>query len=425
MPGLKVFGTEFLKGEVSVQGSKNAALPILAAAILLKGTSVIRECPRISDIYITVEILKYLGCGVDWSGNTITVNAERIRTSCIPEELLSKMRSSITFLGPLLARTGEAVMHYPGGCSIGERPIDLHIYAMERMNTVVNDTDRVITATTVGLKGRDIYFPFPSVGATQNAVMAAVLADGVTNLYNCAKEPEVHMLIDFLRSMGADIKYDNIKITVRGVRELHDCEYIICGDRIVASTYMTALAGVGGNIILKNVNPGFQMAFLKELKNTGCCITTDSSGIKVSKKKKKINAVPHIVTAPYPGFPTDMQSQMAALLTRADGISRITENIFENRFKAAKQLKKMGADISICDGKTLVVKGVKSLNGAEVLAEDLRGSAALVIAGLMAEGETSIDTDKYLNRGYEDIVRDLRELGARIMYDAQEEYITG
>lgn len=416
MPGIKVFGTEVLKGEISIHGSKNAVLPILAAAVLCKGTSVIKDCPQISDVFITIEILRYIGCTVDWSGNDIIVDTSCISGNYIPSELLDAIRSSITFIGPLIGRTGGALMSYPGGCSIGTRPIDLHLYALRQLNATIVEQERTIQAYTEKLIGSDIIFPFPSVGATQNAIMAAVLAEGVTNIYNGAKEPEVCMLIEFLNCMGADIKADASNIMIKGVKALHGCEYSILGDRIVAATYMAAVAGVGGSVIFRNVNPEYQTAFLNGLQKTGCCIMCDGTNIKVCKNSKTINAVEHIITAPYPGFPTDMQSQMVALLSKADGVSRVTENIFENRFKVIESLNKMGADIYECSRNTLKINGVYKLHGASVNATDLRGSAAIVVAGLMAEGETTLDTTKYIQRGYEDIVRDLQLLGAHIMY---------
>lgn len=415
MDSIHIQGGVALQGKVRIQGSKNAALPVLAATLLTKETSCICNCPRIADVHRMVSLLKSLGCSVRWMEGGICVNAASVCSGDMPVEAITGMRSSLCLLGAMLGRCGEVVMEYPGGCVIGERPIDLHISALERMGVVFCEEGGRLRAVTDGLHGADIFLGFPSVGATENIILAAVTAEGDTVIHGAAKEPEIMALCQYLECCGAEI--DGIgtqTLLIRGGRKLYGANYRVPSDRIVAGTYLFGCMGAGGSILLEAA-PWEQMeAVLEVAKQMGGQCARVQEGIYVQAPERP-KAISHLQTAPYPGFPTDLQSVALAALAVADGESIVEETIFENRFRVVEPLVKMGADIYLVDTRRAYVNGREQLYGSTVEAKELRGGAALVMAGLLAEGETVITGCSYINRGYENICRDLRELGARII----------
>lgn len=401
-----------LAGVVTVSGSKNSALPILAACILSGSTCTIKNIPPLSDIEVMCSILEHLGCMVKRSDNTITVNSSYVTATSLPYELTGKIRASFVVAGPLLARFGRAEVALPGGCTIGTRPVDLHLKGFKALGAEYAIKDGYVDVSSSNLVGSRIYLDFPSVGATQNIMMAAVLASGKTIIENCASEPEITDLADFLNKCGADISGAGTdRITIIGVESITGCEFSIIPDRIEAGTFMTAAAITGGNITMKNVNSSHLSSVTSKLNEIGVEITefSDEICVKSPASKKSID----IKTMPFPGFPTDMQSQMAALLCCINGTSVITETIFENRFMYVPELVRMNADIKV-DGRTAVINGNGNLVGAEVNATDLRASAALVIAGLAAKGKTIINNADYLKRGYYNLDQKLKALGADV-----------
>ncbi|MDF2541802.1 MAG: murA2 [Herbinix sp.] len=415
MSNIEVVGGERLKGELKIQGSKNASLPLLAATILNKGTTVLKNCPKILDVFHMIKILEELGCTCEWEENTLYVDSSYIDTTTVSWDFVSKMRSSILFMGALLGRSHEVTIAYPGGCLIGERKIDFHLDAMKKMNVNVVLNDNEIKCQTCCIIGTDIILPKSSVGATQNIILAAVLSKGTTRIFNAAKEPEVIELCNFLMKAGARIHgMDTPMIEVEGVSRLHDVEYTLSPDRIVAGTYMTAVAAAYGNVILLDTPYRQLKSLIDVLRKTGCNIEAADDYLKISNDQRP-RPIEQIRTQPYPDFPTDMQSQMMSVLSLAHGDSTIIEEIFESRFQNATELNKMGARIDINEmEKKAVIHGVEKLNGAEVKALDLRSGAALVVAGLAAEGKTVIRSAEVIRRGYENIGRDLSTLGAKI-----------
>lgn len=415
MNKIEILGGKPLQGVVTVQGSKNAVLPILAASILNKGITVLHGCPKILDVLYMIEILKGIGCKIKWQGESLMIDAATIVTTEIAKEYAQKMRSSVILFGSLLARAGEASIVYPGGCVIGGRPIDLHIMSLKELNTVIEEKGERIRGYTEQLKGSEIYFPFSSVGATENALLASVLAEGTTHIHKAAKEPEIQILCSFLRKMGAKIIGDGTDyITVHGVEKCKDVEFKVPSDRIVAGTYLLATVATRGQILLKNAPIEHSKELLKILVELGTQIFLLEEGIWLNAQEAT-NPIEFLETNPYPGFPTDLQSQMMVVLAIANGKSRIKENIFEDRFRLVKELNKMGADICIQDNEA-IIQGVERLEGKEVWAQDLRGGAALVIAGLAAEQLTVVHDIKHIQRGYLDICKDLSVLGADIRY---------
>lgn len=413
MKSIDITGGNTLCGEVSIQGSKNAALPLLAASVLIKGVSVIHNCPEITDIFYMIKILESIGCKAKLAGHCLQIDATDITSTNLPEEYVKVMRSSFIFVGAMLARTKEVSIHYPGGCVIGDRPIDMHLDALEKMGVEFREKDETIYANTRQLKGSEIFLPFPSVGATQNIIMASVLAKGTTLIKGAAKEPEVTELCKFLAQAGARIYGIGTEtLEIEGVSFLREVEFTVVPDRIVAGTYLLAGAATRGAVLLENAPVGQMDSLLCMLKNLGAKIHIEKDSIFLNGEEAD-KPVPYMETKVYPGYPTDLQSPLMAVLTRAEGISVIRENIFENRFRASSELNRMGAKIFIKDNQALIY-GVKQLKGAEVKAEELRGGAALVIAGLMAQGQTKVAGLSYIERGYEDIVRDLKCLGAKI-----------
>jgi UDP-N-acetylglucosamine 1-carboxyvinyltransferase len=393
-------GGKPLSGSVRVQGAKNAALPILAACVLAEGIFEIHDVPRLSDIEAMCQILEALGAQVIRYQTSIRVNTHPINNYVIPHHLMSQMRSSIFLMGPLLARLKQVCISRPGGCAIGKRPIDIHLKGLKRLGVQIIEKDGVIHCFASKLTGNEIVLEFPSVGATENIMMAAVLGEGITVLKNAAREPEIIDLQDFLNKMGAQISgAGSSEIRIRGVRSLRPVSHTIIPDRIVAGTLAAAAGATGGEIILKNVVSSHLTSVIQHLECLGVEIEQDQNIVRV-KGPERLKPIPSIITQPYPGFPTDMQPQILVLLTKAEGLSTLTETIFESRLKHVDELKKMGADVSL-DNNTVSIRGGKSLTGTLVNATDLRAGAALVIAGLAAKGTTYITGVEYIDRGYE------------------------
>lgn len=415
MGAFLISGGNQLRGELKIQGAKNAVLPVIAGAVLNKGVSYIYNCPRITDVENMLNILRCIGCKVIWEKNKLIIDSKNIDTYEIPEKFVREMRSSIILLGSVLGRLKKVKISFPGGCSIGTRPIDLHLKALKKMNVDIKENFGYIECSSTKIIGKDIILDYPSVGATENIMLAAVLSDGVTRIKNAAKEPEIVELECYLNKMGAKIKGAGTdEIVIKGVSELHDVEYTIMSDRIVAGTYMIATAITNGKVVLRDtINTHFS-SLTSKLREIGCSIKEYNDAVEVDGRNK-LKSVDIVRTQPYPGFPTDMQSQILSLLTVVEGTSIITENIFEARFKNANELTKMGAEI-IIEGKTAIIKGIKRLSSAELYSKDLRGGAGLVIAGLNADGISYVHDIHYILRGYEDIVSDLQCIGADIKY---------
>ncbi len=418
-----------LQGKVRIQGSKNAALPILAAALLTEDISEIRNCPQISDVQSMVSILGSLGCRVRRVGDGYLVDSAQAGACDMSGEAITGMRSSLCLLGAMLGRFGEVEMAYPGGCVIGRRPIDLHLKALQKMGVTFREEDGKLIGTVEELRGAEISLSVSSVGATENILLAAVCAEGDTTITGAAKEPEVEALCRYLVACGARIEGVGTSIlVVRGGEPLHGAEFTVPADRIVAGTYLFACVGCGGSVLLENAPCGELQAVVHaaELMGAKCqmdCVGENGvygadygheSGIYVQGPDRP-KAVAKLCTAVYPGFPTDLQSMALAVLTRAEGKSCVEESIFENRFRVVEPLQSMGADVVLYTPNIALVRGVKTLRGAKVEARELRGGAALVLAGLMAEGESEITGCGYIERGYENIGKDLRDLGARIV----------
>lgn len=413
MSVLVIEGGRQLDGEISVQGAKNAVLPILAAAIINGGENVIHNCPRLCDVEKTMQILKHLGCGAERDGDTLTVNSKDMTGDTIPDELMRQMRSSIIFMGAIAARFGRACVSMPGGCEIGNRPIDLHLKALRQLGITITEEHGYINCTADKITGANIHLDFPSVGATENVMLAACMADGTTVITNAAREPEIVDLQKFLNKMGAKIKgAGSSDITIEGVDKLDKAEHRVMPDRIAAATYLTAAAATGGRVTVNDAQPDNMEAILTALRDMGCRVDVHDNRIYLSAKRR-LKSIPMLRTMPYPGFPTDIQSPFMTLASVADGTSVIVETIFENRFKHIEELKRMGADIQV-DGRVAIVRGVESLSGAKVNARELRGGAALVIAGLCADGITRISDIEYIDRGYANIENCITKIGGKI-----------
>lgn len=409
----RVTGGHPLGGRLTVQGAKNSVLPILAATILASGESVIHNCPRLSDVSATLEILRLLGCRVEQDGNTVRVDASVLREYCVPERLMGELRSSVVFLGALLSRCGRAELSYPGGCRLGPRPIDLHLMALRRLGAQVKeDSGRLICSSRGERRGRELCLSIPSVGATENAMLAAVGCRGVTTIVGAAREPEIEDLQTFLRAMGADVEgAGSPVIRIRGGKELRPACHTVIGDRMAAATYLCAAGAAGGCIALSGVDPRHLTAVLSVLEEAGADIHTQDQTISVACAAP-LCAVRPVRTAPYPGFPTDAQAPLMAALSCGTGTTMFVENIFLNRYGHVSELVRMGADIQV-DGRVAVVTG-RPLHAAAVRGSDLRGSAALVVAALAARGESRVSGAEYILRGYENLEGDLSALGARI-----------
>ncbi len=405
-----------LSGRVECSGSKNSALPVLAATILTHGTSCLYNIPRLSDIENMLLIMSELGAVTVRSGNLLTVDFSRCTGYTAPYEPVSKFRGSFLLAAPLLSRMGRARISMPGGCPIGTRPIDLHLKGFAAMGATIEHGHGFVDLHCKKLSGAKIYLDFPSVGATENLIMAAVLADGTTVIENAAAEPEISDLADFLNKQGAKIEGAGCDtVTVTGVKSLTPCTHTIISDRIEAGTFMSAFAITGGHGTVENVNPLHLKPVTAKLSEMGAKITEGENFIKIDAREQLASA--NIKTLPFPGFPTDMQAQFSALLCETEGTGIIVETVFENRFLHIGELNRMGADIRI-DGRSSVIEGHKNLSGAKVNAFDLRGGASLVLAGLCASGTTEITGVEHIERGYENLSGKLAGLGADIYVDA-------
>lgn len=415
MENLIISGGIRLEGKTRLQGSKNSSLPILAACAAVNGISVIHNCPRITDVDIAVAILERLGCRVSREGGTVTVDSGDINCSAIPEELMSEMRSSIIFLGALLARFGRGSATLPGGCEIGLRPIDMHIAAFRSMGVVIEESGGSMECTAPnGLAPCRISLSFPSVGATENIMLASLAAKGETVITNSAREPEIKDLADFLNECGAKIiGAGQSVIRIYGGRRLTGAEHRVIPDRIVASTYMACAAVTGGRAVVTEVEREHLAPVIPVFELCGCKIDFTNGEMSVTAPKRA-ERIKYLRTMPYPGFPTDSQALVTAVAATARGTSIISERVFENRFRHVPELIKMGADIRVEDSCVAVVEGVPSLHGAKVTASDLRGGSALIAAALGARGESVIDGVRHVLRGCEDVCGNLSRLGADI-----------
>lgn len=415
MSKMIIQGKNPLLGEISVQGAKNSVLPILAATVLADSECIIHNCPRLRDVDKTDLVLKRLGCDVVREGNTVTVNPSGLCSCQIQEDLMREMRSSIIFLGAIISRCHHATVSMPGGCPIGQRPIDLHLKSLRELGVDITEEHGYIHCSVDKIKGAPIHLSFPSVGATENIMLASVYAEGKTTISNAALEPEIVDLAEFLNKMGAKIYGAGTgHITIEGITEpLHGTEHTVIPDRIAAGTYLAATAATDGEILLKNVCPKHMGAMLDTLREMGLSVKSGKDSIHL-KSHGKLRPIRHIRTMPHPGFPTDIQSPFMALSCIASGTSVFTETIFENRFRHVDELCRMGADIKV-EGRSAVVRGVKSLSATNVVAQELRGGAALVIAALCAEGKSEISGVEFIDRGYESIEKNLYDCGADII----------
>ena len=405
-------GGKKLEGEVKISGSKNASLPILAASILNTGKTILYNVPDIHDTQMMFEILKNLGGKVEKKNNKIVIDTSKINNFEIPEQLMRQMRSSVILAGSLLGKYKKAIFSYPGGCDIGSRPIDLHLKGFEKLGINITKNYGNISCICDKIIGEKIDLDFPSVGATENIMLASCLGEGTTLITNAAMEPEIIDLQNFLNKMGAKINgAGSSQIQIEGVKKLRDVSYNVMPDRIEAGTFLCATVATEGNVKIKNLNPEHITPIINKLEEIGCKIKVEKTAIELLAPKR-IKAT-DIKTMPYPGFPTDMQSIFAALLSTAKGTSIITENIFESRYKYVQELNRMGAKIKV-ECRNAIIKGTKRIDGAKVVATDLRGGAALVIEALVAKGITEVENIHYILRGYENIDQKLKKLGAKI-----------
>ena len=411
---IKIEGKHKLKGTVRIGGSKNATVALIPAAILANGPVTICDVPDISDVKSLSVLLDFLGVAVDIrSSDTIVIDPQDMVNRPLTHDAVNKLRASYYFMGALLGKYGHVEILMPGGCYLGPRPIDLHLKALRELGVDIQEEHGYIKCSTDKIVGGNIHLDFPSVGATENAMLAAVCADGFTTITNAAREPEIVDLGNFLNCMGAKVRgMGGSVIKIEGVSKLHGAEYTIMPDRIVAATYLAASAITGGEICLKNVNPRDMGAMLHVLLDMGVQLRIEKDKI-IQKAPKKLESIHIVRTMPYPGFPTDIQSPFMALATVARGTSVFIENIFENRFQHVDELTRMGADIKV-EGRSAVVRGVNGLQGANVVARELRGGAALVVAALVANGTTTISGTEFIDRGYENIEKYLLECGAKI-----------
>ncbi len=414
MEKLIVAGGNRICGEVSISGAKNAVLPIIAASILAEDVTILHDVPDLSDVATMREVLEILGAKVTIEGHTMTIDSHSLTQCDAPYHYIQKMRASVLIMGPLLARMGEAHISMPGGCAIGTRPIDLHLKGLEALGAQIQIDHGEINAVVPGgkLKGSRIYLDYPSVGATEHIIAAAVTAEGVTVIENAAEEPEIVDLASFLNSMGANVRGAGTNvIKIDGVERLHGTSYTVIPDRIEAGSYMVAAAITEGDLLIRNVIVDHVKPLIAKLLESGMEVAEECGNLRV-RGKRPLRAV-DIKTMPYPGFPTDMQAQFMALMAVAEGTSVFTETVFENRFMQADELRRMGANIKI-DGRNAIIEGVERLTGCKVRATDLRAGAALIIAALAAEGQTEISDLQHIDRGYEDLIGKLRSIGADI-----------
>lgn len=413
MEKLLIRGGVPLSGRISVSGAKNAVLPIIASTLIVEDACCIQGVPRLADVDTMVELIQYMGADINWVGERLTVAAHRLTNLEAPYECVTKMRASFLIMGPLLARYGRARVSLPGGCKIGTRPIDLHLKGFAAMGAQISRENGYVESRVQGkLRGAKVYLDFPSVGATENIMMAAVLADGITYIQNAAEEPEIIDLANFLNALGSKVSGAGTNlITIEGVTSLKGTNHTVIPDRVEAGTYMVAAAITGGDIYLENVLTEHLKPVIAKLEEAGAKVKNGGMGVRVIGPEQILPV--NIETLPYPGFPTDMQAQITSLLAKANGTSMITETVFENRFMHIDELVRMGADIRV-KGRIAVVQGVAELVGAKVQATDLRGGAALMLAGLAAKGETEISFIHHLDRGYENLEKKFRSLGADV-----------
>jgi len=408
-----ICGKTRLNGEIHIHGAKNSLLPILAAVILTNEDVCILNCPPLTDVKNMLILLEDIGVKVKYEGNKALISPKAVKKCELDSLLMCRLRSSIFMLGPMLARLGRVELGYPGGCDIGIRPIDLHLKGLRDLGVDVKRYGEKIICTAEKLTGGEIYLDYPSVGATENIMMASVLADGATIIQNAAKEPEIVDLQEFINKMGGCVRGAGTdRIIIHGRQSLHGCEYSPIPDRIVTGTFMLATGACGGEVFINNGIKEHLSALIAKLRECGCDIDGYENGIRIASDGR-LKSSRLIETLPYPGFPTDLQSQMMTLQAVCEGTCVLIENVFENRFKLAQELKKMGADITIKD-RTAIINGVKSLHGATVFTHDLRSAASLIIAGLIAEGNTTVIDNGLLDRGYFEFEKQLNSLGASI-----------
>lgn len=412
---LVVNGGRRLEGELQIHGAKNSALPLLAGCVLSHGECILHNCPMLTDVDAACRILSCLGCRCSRNGDTVCVDASNVCGSEIPDGLMREMRSSIVFLGAVLGRTGRCRLTFPGGCELGARPIDLHLSALREMGAVISEEHGWLECSTPsGLHGAKILLSFPSVGATENIMLAAATASGVTEIQNAAREPEIVDLADFLSKCGAHVTgAGSSTMIIEGVSRLEPTEHTVIPDRIAAGTYLCCAAMTHGELILTRCEPAHMAGFLPVLERMGCRLYSYGGGKLYISSSRRLTAPPTIRTMPYPGFPTDIQALFTALCSTAEGTSVFVENIFENRYRHVPELIRLGASIKV-EGRVAVVQGVKRLSGARLCAGELRGGAALVAAALAAEGTSEISGVGYIDRGYECIEKALRSVGADI-----------
>lgn len=414
MAEIVVNGCKKLMGEISVQGAKNSVLPVLAGTLLCEGECIIHNCPNISDVDTSFKILEGLGCTCKREEDAVVINSVAVNGYTIPESLMREMRSSVMFLGAIIGRTGSAVISNPGGCELGPRPIDLHLSALEKLGVIIHEEHGLLYCETPnGLNGTDIHLSFPSVGATENIILAAATANGTTVIHNAAREPEISDLGDFLNSAGAKIcGCGSDTIYISGVKKLYNTTHTIIPDRIVAATYIACAAVTGSKITLNNIMPSHMVSCLSLFRESGCEISVTGRSLTVTAPKK-LCRIPTVRSLVYPGFPTDAGPMIIAMLSLSSGTSVFVENIFENRFRYVGELNRLGSKIKT-EGKIAVIEGVSSLSGANCKCTDLRGGAALVTAALAARGETVISDISHILRGYDDIVYNLNSINADI-----------
>lgn len=407
-------GGQRLSGDITVSGSKNAVLPILAATIVTKKKSVIHNCPRLSDVASTIRILQYIGCDVLYDNGTLAVNAENAVGKPVPKELMSTLRSSVIFLGAFLALCGEADISYPGGCELGKRPIDIHIDILRQMGVLIADEGGYIKSKADKIRGGRYALPFPSIGATENILLASLKADSSVTIENAANEPEIKELANFLNRAGAKILGAGTSvITVEPASEFTDCEYTVCSDRIEAATFMSCAAVTGSTINIKKAPVNDIKSIINAFEKMGCRILNRNNEITIISPRV-LNPVDMISTSPYPGFPTDAQPVVMAAMLNSKGVSMVVENIFEKRFNHIDELRKLGAQINVF-GNTVKIRGsLKQMHGGTVIAHDLRAGAAMIVAALGIEDKTVVSDSHHIIRGYENIAEKLRNIGADI-----------
>lgn len=413
MEKYRIRGGNPISGEYRVKGAKNAVLPIMASSVAVSGETCLCGCPEITDVEDMADILKALGCRVKKESGCLMIHTGQMNRCEIPEELMQKIRSSVFLAGPLLARCGSAVISRPGGCAIGARPLDIHLKGFSQLGVEIREKDSRFILEGKNMTGANIVLDFPSVGATENLMTAALGAKGETVLHNCAKEPEIIDLQNYLNRCGAQIKGAGTSvIVIKGRTELHGCSYRVMGDRIEAGTFLLAAAGTGGSLRVEGIDPLWLKSLTKVLKNSGCTVKKERNAVTLAASKR-LQISGKLQTGPYPEFPTDLQPQLTAVFAGGTGQCSVEERIFENRFRYINQLRKMGADIEF-SGRIAIIKGRSRLQGAKLQAEDLRGGAALVLAGLAAQGETEIENIHYIERGYCNFHRELSILGGDI-----------